>query len=83
MPGAEASVLRALPGGVPAVAGEPVIRVKLPWACFGLVVVDAVVVEAAPIAKWAEGKPARQVWDYYARRGAELMWLPDPVGVGQ
>lgn len=50
------------------------IYVVLPYACFGLIVEDAVVVAAPPIAKWARGKPARQVWDYYARKG-EVRWI--------
>lgn len=53
------------------------VRVSLPWATFGLVVDGGHrVSEAAPIASWAVGRPAREVWDYYARRGAEVMWLP-------
>jgi hypothetical protein len=32
------------------------------------------VVEAAPIARWARGREAREVWDYYRRRGQVTFW---------
>lgn len=48
------------------------IRVVLPWAVFGLIVEDGIVVEAAPIAAWATGKSAREVLAYYKGRGARL-----------
>jgi hypothetical protein len=51
------------------------IRVQLSYATFGLIVHDGVILEAAPIAAWTRGRPARQVWDYYARRG-HVSWHP-------
>jgi hypothetical protein len=44
--------------------------VSLPWATFGLLVEDGVVVHAPPIARWAVGKDERTVADYYRRHGA-------------
>lgn len=51
------------------------IRVQLPYATFGLVVRDQRITEAAPIAGWTLGKRAREVWDYYVRKGADVTWL--------
>jgi hypothetical protein len=31
-------------------------QVTLPYACYGLVVADGIVIEAAPIARWMLGK---------------------------
>lgn len=49
---------------------QMLIRITLSYAVFGLIVEDAVVVEAAPIARWAVGKPIRDVLTYYRRKGA-------------
>lgn len=40
----------------------------MPHAVFGIIAIDGVVVEAAPIAHWTVGKAARWVKDYYRRR---------------
>lgn len=48
-------------------------------ATVGLIVRDGVVAECPPYAKkWAQGRDARQVWRAATRRGADLVWLPDP-----
>ncbi|WP_188189654.1 hypothetical protein [Nonomuraea sp. SYSU D8015] len=44
---------------------------------FAIVVRDGRVVDAAPIARWAVGKPEQRVSDYYRRKGA-LNWADDP-----
>jgi putative molybdenum carrier protein len=46
--------------------------VDVPWACFGIVAEDGVVVEVAPIAGWAVGKKLEEVLDYFRRRDAVL-----------
>lgn len=53
------------------------IRVSLPYATFGLLVdpTTLTISEAAPIAHWATGKPARTVWGYYQNKGAHLLWM--------
>lgn len=51
------------------------IRVELPWATFGLRVEAGVVVEAAPIARWAVGRDERRVANYYRRKGATFIRL--------
>jgi hypothetical protein len=51
------------------------IWVSLNYATFGLRVEEGVVVDAAPIARWAIGKTERQVADYYRRRGARFQRL--------
>lgn len=51
--------------------------VSLPWATFGLEVQDGHVVDAAPIARWAIGKPEADVAAYYRRRGAQFARLPE------
>jgi hypothetical protein len=50
--------------------------VDVPWACFGLMSQDGVVVEVAPIANWATGKTTEEVLDYFRRKGAkiDLVW---------
>lgn len=47
-----------------------IIQVLLPHATFGLIVSGGMIVEAAPIARWAVGRGEREVAGYYRRRGA-------------
>lgn len=54
------------------------VRVSLPWATFGLVVVDGKIAEAAPVAGWSTGKPIESVAAYYRRRGGVV----EPVDEG-
>lgn len=49
------------------------IWVSLPYATFGLKIGNGKIVEAAPIARWAVGKPAHDVVGYYRRKGAYLV----------
>jgi hypothetical protein len=49
--------------------------VSLPYATFGLVVHNAVVWAAPPIASWAVGRSEHEVYGYYQRKGADLRWL--------
>jgi hypothetical protein len=49
--------------------------VSLDYATFGIEVRDGVVVDAAPIARWAIGKPEQYVADYYRRKGAKFVPL--------
>lgn len=56
--------------------GEPVwVWVSLSYATFGIAVADGVVVDAAPIARWAIGKDERRVAEFYRRKGAEFVRL--------
>ena len=50
--------------------------VDVPWACFGIVTQDSIVVEAAPIAGWSHGKDINYVLNYFRRKGGkvELVW---------
>lgn len=48
---------------------ETLVRVDAPHFCAGLVIVDGVCVEAAPILKWAIGKPAPKLSAYFTARG--------------
>ncbi len=50
-------------------------RVDVPWACFGLLSTDLVVVEAAPIAAWTIGKTIEQVGRYFIRKGGTVSEL--------
>ncbi len=43
------------------------------YACFGLVVKDGTIVEAAPIAKWTIGKNVGGVLDYYRKKKAKVI----------
>lgn len=54
---------------------EEWIWVSLSYATFGVAVRDGVVVDAAPIARWAVGKPEEQVAAYYRRKGATFVRL--------
>lgn len=45
-------------------------RITTGYACFGIVVEAGRVILAAPIARWARGKPWEGVRAYYERRGA-------------
>jgi hypothetical protein len=51
------------------------IWVSLTYATFAIVVRDGRVVDAAPIARWAVGRPERRVADYYRRKGAQFASL--------
>lgn len=46
--------------------------ISLPWATFGLIEQDQVIVDTAPIAKWAIGKLAADVFNYYKRKQAKI-----------
>lgn len=46
-------------------------------ASFGVVVRDGVIIEAAPIARWAVGKDERLVADRFRRQGAVFERLRD------
>lgn len=52
------------------------IWVSLHYATFGLKVEDGRVVDAAPIARWAVGRPEGYVAGYYRRKGARFERLP-------
>lgn len=47
---------------------ELLVRVTVPHFCAGIVVRDEVVVEAAPILKWAIGKPLEEVARWALRK---------------
>jgi hypothetical protein len=53
------------------------IWVSLPYATFAVVTCDGRVVDAAPIARWAVGRPERQVADHFRREGARFVRLPE------
>jgi hypothetical protein len=53
------------------------IHVSLPWATFGLAVRGGIVVDAAPIARWAVGKDERKAAAWFLRRGAVCTPLRD------
>jgi hypothetical protein len=58
------------------------VRVELPWACFGYDVNDqGRVILAAPIAKWMVGKQGAAMVHYWRRRGAQVTWQRHPKGV--
>ena len=46
--------------------------ISLHYATFGECIVGGIVTDAAPLARWAVGKPAR-VLTYYRQRGAEIV----------
>lgn len=48
--------------------------VDVPWACFGVIADRGVVVEVAPIAHWAMGKPVDEVLMYFLRRGGKVVY---------
>jgi hypothetical protein len=55
------------------------VRVELPWACFGFEVTDdGWVIQAAPIASWTIGRRGRQVVAYYRQRGGLVSWQQVP-----
>ncbi|MFC4006662.1 hypothetical protein ACFOY2_05480 [Nonomuraea purpurea] len=49
---------------------------SLDFATFAIVVRDGRVVDAAPIARWAVGKPEQRVADHFRSKGAEFVPLP-------
>lgn len=49
---------------------------SLAYATFGLEVDGGRVTDAAPIARWAIGKPEREVADFYRGKGARFHRLP-------
>lgn len=54
------------------------VRVELPWACFGFEVTDdGWVIQAAPVAAWTVGRRGRQVVAYYCR-GDRVSWQQIP-----
>ena len=53
------------------------------YATFGIAVRDGIVVDAAPIARWAIGKPEGYVAGYYRRKGAVFQRLDQEVSGDQ
>lgn len=54
------------------------IYVDLPYACFGLEAHEGVVVDAAPIARWAVGRPLEEVRRYFEKKGLR-QWIEKGV----
>jgi hypothetical protein len=72
-------VPRGRPSGIPTSQRRNqamwLVRVELPWACFGFEVTDdGWVIEAAPIAAWTIGRRGRQVVAHYRQRGGLVSW---------
>jgi hypothetical protein len=47
-------------------------QITLPYVCYGIVSKDEVIVEAAPIARWVEGKPLEDFARWVASKGGSL-----------
>lgn len=45
------------------------VSVNLPYACYGVIVVEDRIVQAAPIAKWAVGKSLSEFTAWVSRKG--------------
>ena len=60
---------------------EDLIRIDIDYACFGLVIKDNKVVEAAPIARWCIGKDKDYIIKYWKDRGAKVECFKDMVGL--
>jgi hypothetical protein len=59
------------------------VYVSLPWATFALVTEDGTITGAAPIARWAIGKPEQDVAAHYRKRGAVFRQLAPVSGTGE
>ena len=59
---------------------ESILVVELPFATFGLVIVNGHVVDAAPIARYAVGWKVKRAVDYFTRRGAVVTWTSTERG---
>ena len=55
-----------------------IVRVSLPWATFGLVIDNDLVVRAAPVAKYTLGWGWAKVESYFLSRGATVEIMNDP-----
>ena len=51
---------------------EKLYQVNLPYACFGIITVQDIVVEAAPIAKWMQGKTIYFVEQWVKSKGGTI-----------
>jgi hypothetical protein len=51
-------------------------RVTLSYACYGVVVRDGQIIEAAPIARWSVGKPLAQFAAWVRKKGGKLEVVP-------
>ena len=50
--------------------------VSLPWATFGLLFDEGDrCIEAAPVARWCQGKSLSYLLAYWQRRGAQMRWI--------
>lgn len=52
--------------------------VNAPHFCAGLHIEGGWCYEAAPILRWAIGKPWREIQRYFSRKGYEVVVMPDP-----
>lgn len=55
---------------------EQLIQIRLPWACFGLIVHAGIVVESAPIARWSVGKTIDEVIHHFEGKGGKAEFVP-------
>ena len=47
-------------------------RVVLPYACYGVIVEDGIIVDAAPIARWAVGRTLESFELWVKRNGGKI-----------
>lgn len=47
------------------------VSVKLPYACYGIIIESGRVTHAPPIAHWMIGKPEWEVYEWLKKKGAE------------
>jgi hypothetical protein len=57
------------------IKGATCYRISYQALCFALYVRDGVVIDAAPVARWAIGKPWASVESYWLKRGAEVLLI--------
>lgn len=51
--------------------------ISLPYFTAGVVVEGGVVARAAPILRWASGKPAKELADWVRRKRGRMVWMAD------
>lgn len=52
---------------------EQLYWIDVGYACFGIIEKDGIVIETAPISKWAKGKDIDYVINYYKRKRAKVI----------
>ncbi len=51
---------------------ERLLKIELPYACYGIIVVEGTIIDSAPIARWAIGKDLEYFIRWVEKKGGTI-----------